>query len=425
MVKSQQITVFEHDKLCLGNNSGIELTQEHLDALQRFYGEKGVPYYTLINKGVKFCEYVGVIQIGKFMIEVLPKVDKADTDTSKWQNLLIGMLKAVGSFDVRATSNSHLKIKPNTILDLYFELFLSELEYLLHTGLIKRYRKTEGNTSALKGSLQFGKHIQQNLVHQERFYVRYTTYDTNHTLHFILYKALRLLKRINTNMSLHSRIETLLLHFPEMPDIAVSEATFEKLVFNRKSQGYKDSINIAKMLLLNYHPDISKGRNDVIALMFDMNNLWEKFVLVSLQKHATEFSVSEKVSKPFWTPEGERASTIIPDIVLKNKVTADCTVLDTKWKNLNGKNPSPDDLKQMFAYSEYYNAKQVALIYPSAKDIDSTLYGEFNKSASQKQICGIISISTLKAKASIECWQSHIAKCIGGWIELQNASSSV
>ncbi|MBK9688626.1 MAG: hypothetical protein IPO65_13055 [Saprospiraceae bacterium] len=118
--------------------------------MQLHYGEKGVPYYNLINNGVQFNEYVGVIQIGNTLIEVLPKVDNNKRDDRLWRDILIGMLRAVGSIDIKAPTESHLKIRPNTILDLYFEMFIKEVEYLLHNGLLKQYRKKEGNVSTLK-----------------------------------------------------------------------------------------------------------------------------------------------------------------------------------------------------------------------------------------------------------------------------------
>jgi 5-methylcytosine-specific restriction enzyme subunit McrC len=180
------------------------------------------------------------------------------------------------------------------------------------------YFSTLFDITALKGCLQFEKHIQQNLTHQERFYVRHTTYDVEHKLHF--YKTIRLLKQINTNTGLHSRIGALLLHFPEMPDVNVSETTFDRLVYNRKTQSYKKAIDIAKLLLLQYHPDVIKGRNNVLALMFDMNKLWEQFVYVSLRKHKKpNTTITAQTSKFFWQPKSGYRSIIRPDIVVNKE----------------------------------------------------------------------------------------------------------
>lgn len=408
------ITVFEYERIKLDQEiNGCKLDEPKLLALQKYYGDKGVPYYSLINKGVQFNEYVGVIQVGSLLIEVLPKADK-ERKMEDWRNMLINMMRAVGSFDIRVTSSSHLKIKPNTILDLYIEMFINEVEYLLHTGLIKQYRKKEGNVTALKGNLLFGKHIQQNLTHQERFYVRHSTYDIEHQLHFILYTAIKFIKQLNTNITLHSRIGALLLFFPEMPIIKVTEATFEKLVYNRKSEGYRKAIEIAKLLLLQYHPDVSKGRNNVLALMFDMNKLWEQFIYVSLKKYTKDCSVTSQISKYFWQPDnGGQRSRMRPDIVI-NKESDNCIVLDTKWKNLNGYNPSPDDLRQMYVYHEYFNAQKTALVYPGeGKEIKGT-YFKRDARINEKMQCSVFPIDV--RIGDVRVWQEKIADEIQKWI---------
>lgn len=416
----KHISVFEHQVIKLNQViDGVKFDEHRLKALQSYFGEKGVPYFSLIHNGVRFNEFVGVIQVGETVFEVLPKADNAFAGTNEkkqWRDILIDMLFAVGVFDIHAPSSSTLKLKSNSILDLYFELFINEVEYLLHNGLIKQYRKKEGNVTALKGSLQFGKQIQQNLTHQERFYVRHTTYDLEHKMHFILYKTIRLIKKINTNAGLHSRIGALLLHFPEMPDIKVSAETFEKLVFNRKNKGYKKAIEISKLLLLQYHPDVSNGRNNVLALMFDMNKLWEKFVLVSLRKYKQpETSITDQTSKYFWKPENGYRSKIRPDIVI-NKDRPECVVLDTKWKNLNGYNPSPDDLRQMYVYHQYYGAKRVALVYPSSESGKSM--GNYLDPVTSNPMDMECSIISLCVEAKIKQWQINIYKNCSSWFDL-------
>lgn len=410
------ITVFEHERIKLDQIiNGCRFDESKLQALQKYYGDKGVPYFSLSHNGIQFNEHVGVIQVGNLLIEVLPKTDKlkhSKSEEKKWRDMLIGMMRAVGSFDIRVTSSSHLKIKPNTVLDLYIEMFIDEVEYLLHTGLIKKYRKTEKNETSLKGSLVFAKQIQQNFSHQERFYIRHTIYDIENQWHILLYTAIKFIKQLNTNVSLHSRIGALLLFFPEMPVVKATEKHFEKLVYDRKSEGYRKAIEIAKLLLLQYHPDVSKGRNNVLALMFDMNKLWEQFVYVSLRKYCSDCKVSAQTTKYFWQPDNGYRTQIRPDIVIRQDNTT--IVLDTKWKNLNGFNPSAEDLRQMYVYHEFFKAQKTALLYPgNSKNISGTYFNSDSK-INDSMRCSVLQI-TVNCD-NIRDWQREIAMIINNWI---------
>ena len=410
MPSQKTISVFEH-QILRTDKGNVSFSENQLKALQSYYGS-GVPYFSLTNNGIQFNEYVGVIQVGSTLIEVLPKADKYSDDKETWRSLLIGMLRTVSGFEIRSTSSANLKIRQNTILDIYFELFIKEVELLIYRGLIKKYRKKEGNNTALRGNIIFSKQLQNNITHQERFYTRFTNYDTAHILHQILYKTISILNRINKNTSLNSRISSLLLNFPEMPDIKVNESYFSKIVFNRKSQVYKKAIGIAQMILLQYHPDVSRGKNDVLALMFDMNKLWEKFVLSSLIKNnSTKYSITSQTNKNFWKPKSGRISTIKPDILI-NKGGNEYFVLDTKWKTIKDSNPSPEDLRQIFVYNHYYNTKKGALVYPGKFESRNGMYFDPNGSISNKT-CSIIALEENK---DIKKWQKDIFIKIENWI---------
>lgn len=412
---SSHITVFEHSNLRTDRGEQ-RLTRPQLETLQQFYGESGVPYYSLIHNGVRFNEYVGVIQVGNTIIEVLPKADKS-SDTTKWRNMLISMLQSVGIFDIHAPTSSNLRLRANSVLDLYFELFVKEVEYLLRRGLVKKYRSTEGNRTALKGSIHFAKHISQNLIHKERFYVKHTTYDTEHDIHAIIFKALKLLHQINTNPQLSSRLGALMLDFPELYDLKITSGLFENITLDRKTKPYKNALEIARLLLLNYHPDINTGAHSVLALMFDMNILWEQFVYKSLRKYKdSSMTIAAQNTKNFWKPDKGNRSKMKPDIVL-NKGTSNCVVLDTKWKNLNGYNPSPADLRQMFVYMKYYGAHKVALVYPCTEySQNSGRYYDHrvNIERLSYEECSIISLGV---EENVRRWEKAIHNFIDKWTQ--------
>ncbi|WP_126651712.1 McrC family protein [Chryseobacterium aureum] len=401
MKSREPIVVFEHET--------FHFEEKHkkmkLDtALENYHGD-GTPFFSLVKNGVKFNQHVGILKVGHTTIEILPKADRNEKDA--WRQLLIGMIKTVWGFDVKISGSADLKLKSTSVLDLYFELYIKELEYLLHRGLIKRYTKKEGNLNALKGSLQFSKHISKNLVHKERFYVKYSHYHVDHKIHCILYKALKLTEQNYNQSGLASRIGSLLLNFPEMSDLKVTDSTFEKINFDRKNQHYENALQIAKLLLLNYHPDVSRGKNNVLALMFDMNRLWEQFVYVVLKKDLkqTDVKVRAQQSKEFWRSE-TGSSRMKPDIILE--ANGNSVVLDTKWKNLNGKYlPSPEDLRQMYAYHRYFKATKTALIYPGEEN--QLIAGDYSAiehdETTDRLTCGVAFISTHQ---DIKQWKENI-----------------
>ena len=389
---SRTITVYEHGALYLDKGED-PLSLQELKALQLFYKEKDFPFYSLLHSGVRFCEYVGVIRVGKLTVEVLPKADRSH-DKAHWRAFLIDMLRSAGVFDSKAPSTAQLKIKSNSILEHYFALFITEVEQVLHHGLIKRYRKTQANNTTLKGKLLLGKHIGKNLVHQERFFVEHTVYDRAHLLNQILYKGLNVLRRHNLNPALLSRINNIYLNFPEMKDVVVDEDVFSRIVYDRKNIGYQKAIGIARLLLLNYHPDVNAGQEDVLALMFDMNLLWERFVLKALQRFKPQgLTVSGQTRKDFWKPELGRIRGMKPDIVVVDGEKY-VYVIDTKWKNIAGHAASDDDLRQMYAYGKFHDGANVCLFYPGSQNIfndGAFMHEKGNKMVSMNR-CAVMKI---------------------------------
>ncbi|HYX09355.1 MAG TPA: hypothetical protein VE912_21665, partial [Bacteroidales bacterium] len=158
------IKVFEHQNLLIDE----VFQKSHWEALGWYNETHEGKFFSLTPKGVKFNQYVGVIQVGYLTIEVLPKIDRSvdERDKDKWQRVLLDMLRECSWMQVYAREKASLHFKPNSILEAYLELFLKKCEILIRQGLVKKYRSTNQNCSSLKGKLLFANHIQQNLVHK-------------------------------------------------------------------------------------------------------------------------------------------------------------------------------------------------------------------------------------------------------------------
>lgn len=369
MNKKKFIQVFEYQKLRY-DDSGI-FRKHHFDAMVKFNELHQNKYFTIIHKGIRFGSYVGVIQIGGLTIEILPKADNNENaDTNLWQNVLLNMLKVCKKIQVESISETQLKKRYHSILDVYFELYLNEVERLVKKGLIKKYRKNQSNQNALKGKQLFAQNIQQNLVHKERFYCEHQVYDQNHLLHQVFYKGLLILKTF-VNDSLKDKLNRLLFDFQYFENINIQKKHFDKIIIDRKNHDYQKAIDIAKIIILNYSPSLNYGNENLLTLLFDMNALWEEYIFRILQKHKTdEIEVSFQNSDKFW--ENKR---IRPDIVLKTK--NETFVIDTKWKIIEANNPSDDDLKQMFVYNLHWKAEKTLLLYPKTNQLDSD-FGTFH-----------------------------------------------
>ncbi len=394
MSKENTIQVFEHSFLPIAG----KFEQRHFAALSKLNALHQYKYFDLKHNGIVFKQYVGVIQVDGLTIEILPKIDNDGKSEAVWQSALIEMLRVTRKLKVQQVGKADVNKQQIHLLDIYFEWFLNEVQLLLHQGLIKQYYKETSNVKALKGKIEFAGHISKNLVHKERFFTTHQVYDKDHLVHQVLSKALDIVEKCTKGNYLYSKSKTVQLDFPEVKNINVNEATFTKLPKNRKTAPYETALAIARLIILNYAPNLSSGNERMLALLFDMNSLWEEYILVKLKQVADEngFTVLGQNSKGFWNN-----ISIRPDIVLEKGIGNEkqTFIIDTKWKNIDYSDPSTHDLRQMYVYNEYWNSKKAMLLYPSNKTLfsidDFTSYHKIDSKEYQHECAlGKLSIFT-------------------------------
>ncbi|OXA73021.1 hypothetical protein B0A67_06145 [Flavobacterium aquidurense] len=391
--RNSRIQVFEHNTLHYGRvYKNVSFKEKHFNALVKLNELHDSKYFTVIHKGLKFKQFVGVIQVDDLTIEILPKIDNNKEDENVWQNVLIEMLRVTKKLKVQQVGEANVNKQNIHLLDIYFEWFLNEVQLLVHQGLIKQYYKETNNVKALKGKLEFSGHISKNLVHKERFYTTHQVYDKDHLVHQILSQALCIVEECSKGNYLYSKCKTVQLDFPEVKTIKANESTFAKIPKSRKTAPYETALAIARLIILNYAPSVSSGLERMLALLFDMNSLWEEYVLIRLKQFSKDLTIFGQDSKVLWN-----GITIRPDIVIKKD--NEKFIIDTKWKNIDHSKPSTHDLRQMYVYNDYWESTKAMLLYPSNKS-DFKGFKKFEGDDS-KHKCGLGKISIFEEGTNI------------------------
>ncbi len=376
------IQVFEYERLPIGKK-GFE--QRHFEVLATLAPSK---YFRLQHRAIQFTQYVGAIQLGSLMIEILPKTDKYNRDKSLWREVLLDMLRYCKLLNIETVGAAQLALKRHSILDIYYALFLEEVDQLIHRGIYCDYKSETANRQSLKGQIQFAEQIRHNWLHKERFFTRKQTYNDNNLPNQIVSTALDLLRQVPLSPTLQLKHNSLFQQFPYHPNYQLTTTDFQHLRFNRNNEHYRKAIQIAQLLIQQNQPSLRGGAQAAIALLFDMNLLFEEYIFRQLCRvRSRELQVSRQQQKAFWNQQRIR-----PDIVIQDGNSR--YVIDTKWKLLSSAKPSMQDLQQAFVYAQYFDATTSVLLYPQHRNFHHQLPVAFQRSPDYQ--CGLFFAEVLK-----------------------------
>lgn len=376
-MKQNSINIFEHETLHVAsskedlfddNGERVKITPEEFVSLQRFHSRISKDFFSLSHKRIKLKHYVGLLRVGKLNINILPKIDKLESDKNKWHNILIQMILFTKRFRYKRSTMAMLKVSESSILDLYIYEFYREVEEVLRQGLRKSYSFKDGNITNIKGKILFNRDVVVNSSDRSKTYCRYQVYRQDNIMNFVLQQALKMSLSMTSSMSLIETGKNLLSMFPEMSNYTLSSKVLNEISFNRNNSYYKSAMALAKIIIQDTGFDLSSGSENVVSFLFDMNQLFEEFMYKICKRsfRDSEFEV-HRTGKRFWEKK-----LIKPDIVIENSKDGKVVIFDTKWKIPKDLKPNDADLKQIFVYNHYYCSPVSYLLYPSNKEEENT-----------------------------------------------------
>lgn len=387
------ISAYEHSSISISEK---KLTKREQCCLKRLYRLLGNTYFKFDEneKKIHFTNYVGVIGIGRRIIEILPKIDEKNDGSEKNKNLcrdrLLSMLAIAGDIPYKFSTEASLSSKNLPLLEFFICLYVNEARNLLKRGLVHNYIKHEDETNFLRGKLNMAEQIRLTARRIPRFSVKYHEFSSDILLNRIIKDVSRMLQSITQN---YENQRKLLLIDAILEDVSFKRHTandVDRIVPDRKTYGYEMLLALCQLFMQGRIPDFSAGETPIIPILFDMNKLFERFIGRMLRRMVLRGELSSfrevQLGKGgrflLYKLNGEKVKELIPDIQLMNTSNRDenngdidpSIIIDTKWKKLDIQNKqrsgiSDDDLYQMFAYTIKYRPKRTILLYPKTIDL--------------------------------------------------------
>jgi 5-methylcytosine-specific restriction endonuclease McrBC regulatory subunit McrC len=279
---------------------------------------------------------------------------------------------------------------------LYVLRFVTLLKECSQIGFYRKYVNFQRNESNIKGSIDFIRHIKQNLTQNVKHKIAYNTreYTLDNEVNALILAAYEKLmlrfpdllgKRVTKDYDLQKIIDTLMQETP---------SRFTKYKDNRKV--IKDNLKSISHPLMQVYEQMrefclrilrdegmnlfdSSTSHETEGILYYIPDLWEEFLFNKLFTDGKigELSVKQQVSKHsnviFENNEKHSLETHRPDfVVYDDKPVA---ILDAKFWDRNKENDD-DSPKEYFdakvvSDMKLFNAKTCGLIYPiQEEDID-------------------------------------------------------
>lgn len=348
------------------------------DELKRFASyEDNSRILTLDGGGqaLKARNYVGVIETKSgFVLEILPKIAN-EGDSYPWtKKMLFEMLRPLKDSPFVKSEMASLKTQKFTLLEVFIGMFAAEVNHLVRRGIKSDYIATEENQPFLKGKLLLGEQIRHNLVHQERFFVRYDRYSPDRPENRLIRSTIDLLlkkSRSNRNQQL---LRELRFVFDEVEPSSHIASDLGRCKNDRTLAHYTQTMAWCRLFLAGESFTTYRGKELAFALLFPMERIFESFVAHCLKRHST-LNIKTQHSK-HWLVENHEDRGMFrlrPDLVAFNDDEV-AFVADTKWKQIDSRDRankygiSQADMYQLFAYGKKYNASRLYLVYPATEN---------------------------------------------------------
>ena len=367
------VRVTEHARLPIKKDGGPRaLTPRQAEVLREQQGTLPRGAVRWGYKEVRFAQYCGVIGLGRDTIEVLPKIYGKGDVPEAGRRVLLRMLYLARHMRISPVGAAGIDLQRHHLLDVFIRHFCEELFAQLRKGALLRYVHREDNLPVLRGRLLIDRQLKLNSGRPERLYCAFDELVEDNIYNQYIKCALKVVHGQARSLPAKRPATELLYRFDGVRDRRPEECRDWKLPERRDAKRFESVFRQCGWFLRGLGQDVRAGERESLSVLFNMNRLFEEFIVVKLRKetHSCGFRVRAQGPQRYLTREADGADRFLmkPDITFLNPEGRVLAVLDTKWKVLDSDADKygilQGDLYQMVAYGTRYRCPNLTLVYP-------------------------------------------------------------
>jgi 5-methylcytosine-specific restriction enzyme subunit McrC len=352
----------------------------------------------VVRQGVQeFCatQHVGVFRLGDRTIQVLPKIyrsahaDAGQRAREATHNLL-HLLQIAGDVPVREHGLASLLCREMDWFEIMTRLFATHLREEWQRGASRDYALVEDDQPCLKGRWR----VSEQLRRPGRDHIFAVAYDEftadiplNRVFRFVVERLWKV-TRDGENRRLLGELRQWLDEVTLLPALPPSAAN--PTLVTRLNRRLEPLLNLARLFLDGRAMQLSAGDLSTFAFVFDMNQVFEAFIVNLVRRHRDEIlpahlrgcdllPQASGAALYLARSDGEPVFRLKPDLALRQG-RAFPLLVDAKYKSPDwsaGGGVSRTDFYQMFAYAHRYDCPRVLMLYPQTADVPNALWREF------------------------------------------------
>lgn len=302
---------------------------------------------------------VGIVRLGELTVSIQPKLPI---------RRLLFLLGYVA--DPKGWRPEDAEVEEGAdLFEAVIPAFTFQVRRALRRGVLQGYRTEEDALSVVRGRVRFDDQIRRHYGRTPPVEVRYDEFTEDIEPNRMIKAAARRLLRLRPR-SLPSRrslagIDTALA---AVSDVSYRPHALPEIVYDRLNAHYRPAVEMARLILRSTTLEVSHGAVRGMACLFDMNVVFEDFIVVALreQLRLSARSFPRGAAAPRLCLDHSRRIRLEPDISWWEGGRA-VFVGDVKYKRTADALGKNADIYQTLAYAVAARLPGALLIYAAGE----------------------------------------------------------